>query len=243
MAIYEDVARALETEIREKFRSGEYLPSEIQLAQRFSINRHTVRRAIDELVQAGMVLRQQGKGTLILEHSLQYQIGARGRFSESVEAMGHHPEARIIGRFLHRADQLLAQKMWVEPGTEVFRIDTLRCIDGKPVTLISHYLPKHHFPDLEQQYRGGSLHALLEARYGLQLTRKQGLISAGMPTRQESLLLQYPRNMPLLKIRSNNLCTRTGVLVEYSVSRSRADCFEYKIEPRQNLRTEGDPSS
>ena len=243
MAIYQDVARALETEIREKLHSGDYLPSEIQLAQRFSINRHTVRRAIDELVQAGMVLRQQGKGTLVLEHSLQYRIGARGRFSESVEAMGHHSESRITGRGLLRADDVLARKMWVQPGTEVFQIDTLRCIDGKPVTLISHYLPTEHCPGLDQHYQGGSLHELLEARYGFQLTRRQGLISAGMPSCQESLLLRYPRNMPLLKICSNNLCTRTGALVEYSVSRSRADCFEYKIEPRQNLTPEGEPSS
>ncbi|SHK66749.1 transcriptional regulator, GntR family [Marinobacter antarcticus] len=240
MAIYQDIANTLEREIRGRFRAGDYLPPESELAERFSINRHTVRRALDELVHAGMVLRQHGKGTLVLEHSLEYRIGARGRFSESVQALGHDAKATVIGRQTVSVDAPLAAKMWVKPGTRVFQIDTLRSVDNQPVTLISHYLPTAHCPDLFEQYRGGSLHAYLEATYALTLERKQGLISALLPTAQESTLLQYPRNKPLLQVRSNNLCTRSGNLIEYSVSRSRADCFEYRIEPRQNLITEGD---
>ncbi|MDX5300335.1 MAG: phosphonate metabolism transcriptional regulator PhnF [Gammaproteobacteria bacterium] len=234
MAVYQDIARILEREIREQFRSGDYLPSEAQLAKRFAINRHTVRRAVDELVDAGMVLRQQGKGTRVLEHAIEYNIASRGRFSESVEALGHHAEAEVVSRALCVADDALARKMWVEPGTPLWQLDTLRSVDGRPVTLISHYLCRNSFPELVSRYPGGSLHAFLETHYGVRMTRRQGLVSAVLPTAQESALLNYPRNMPLLRIKSNNVRQGTQQVLEYSVSRSRADCFEYRITPSES---------
>jgi GntR family phosphonate transport system transcriptional regulator len=98
MAVYEDVAQALELEIRQTLVSGDYLPSEAELAKRFSINRHTLRRAVDQLVDAGMLLRQHGKGTLVVEHAVEYNIGARARFTEALEAMGHKSFSEVIGR-------------------------------------------------------------------------------------------------------------------------------------------------
>lgn len=231
MAIYQEVARVLEAEIRAHFRNGDYLPSEARLAERFAINRHTVRRAIDELVNAGMLLRQHGKGTLVVAHALEYRVGARGRFSESIEALGQSPEAAVISRSLLEADDDLARRMGVAPGTPLLLMDTLRSVNGQPVTLITHYLRRDRLPDLDRRYGGGSLHAFIEKVYGIRLWRRQGLISAVMPNNQESLLLKYPRNMPLLRIKSNNVEWGTDEVLEYSISRSRADCFEYKVQP------------
>ncbi|GAA3968216.1 phosphonate metabolism transcriptional regulator PhnF [Allohahella marinimesophila] len=231
MAVYQEVARALEQEIRQNFRSGDYLPSEAVLAQRFSINRHTLRRAVDELIDAGMLLRQHGRGTQIIEHAVEYDIAARARFTESVEASGHHAEASIVDRKLMTADEALAQAMWIAPGSPVQLIETLRSVDGRPVTLISHYLNATELPDIARLYQGGSLHGCIGTHLGRRLSRRQGLISAVMPTRRESILLQFPRNMPLLKVRSNNVCVSTGAVLEYSVARSRCDAFEYRVQP------------
>lgn len=94
MTVYQEVARTLESEIRSGLSNGDFLPSEAALAGRFSINRHTVRRAIDELVNAGLVLRQHGKGTMVVNNRIEYSIGARGRFTETLEEQGLHPVAR-----------------------------------------------------------------------------------------------------------------------------------------------------
>lgn len=231
MAVYQDVARALEQEIRQNFRSGDYLPSEAVLAQRFSINRHTLRRAVDELIDAGMLLRQHGRGTQIIEHTVEYDIAARARFTESVEASGHQAQTSIIERKLIKADEALAQAMWITPGSPVQLIETLRSVDKRPVTLISHYLHAAELPDIARHYQGGSLHACIGTHFGRRLSRRQGLISAVMPSRRESILLQFPRNMPLLKVRSNNVCVGTGEVLEYSIARSRCDAFEYRVQP------------
>lgn len=231
MAVYQDVARILEQDIRENLVSGDYLPSEAELARRFSINRHTLRRAVDQLVDAGMLLRQQGKGTLVVEHALEYNIGARARFSEALEAMGHNPVSEVIGRRVLVADERFARASGMPAGTPILQVDTLRSVKGKPVNLISHYLRREAFPGLETDYRGGSLHAHIEQHHGIKLVRQQALISTTLPGTRDADLLQYPRHMPVLVVKSNNVRTGTDKVLEYSLSRGRADCFEFRVQP------------
>ncbi len=232
MALYEDVAQTLEREIRQNLACGDYLPSEAELAKRFSINRHTLRRAVDQLVDAGMLLRQQGKGTLVVEHALEYNIGARARFSEAMEAMGHTSVSEVIGRRVLVAEERFSRASGIPAGTPVLQVDTLRSVNGKPVNLISHYLRREAFPGLEVDYRGGSLHAHIEHHHGIKLLRKQALISTTLPSRREADFLQYPRHMPVLVVKSNNVRAGTDEVLEYSISRGRADCFEFRVQPR-----------
>ncbi len=232
MALYEDVAQTLEREIRQNLACGDYLPSEAELAKRFSINRHTLRRAVDQLVDAGMLLRQQGKGTLVVEHALEYNIGARARFSEAMEAMGHTSVSEVIGRRVLVAEERFSRASGIPVGTPVLQVDTLRSVNGKPVNLISHYLRREAFPGLEVDYRGGSLHAHIEHHHGIKLLRKQALISTTLPSRREADFLQYPRHMPVLVVKSNNVRAGTDEVLEYSISRGRADCFEFRVQPR-----------
>ena len=63
---YQEIAAQLEQELRQHYRCGDYLPAEQQLAARFEVNRHTLRRAIDQLVEKGWVQRRQGVGVLVL---------------------------------------------------------------------------------------------------------------------------------------------------------------------------------
>lgn len=166
MAVYQEVAETLEQEIRQNLACGHYLPSEAELAKRFSINRHTLRRAVDQLVDVGMLLRQPGKGTLVIERSVEYNIGARARFSESLEAMGHAPLAEVVGRRVLAADERLFRASGIPAGTPILQVDTLRSMNGRPVNLISHYLRRQAFPGLERDYRGGSLHAHMKTTTG-----------------------------------------------------------------------------
>lgn len=242
MAVYEDVAQTLEQEIRQNLACGDYLPSEAELARRFSINRHTLRRAVDQLVEAGMLLRQRGKGTLVVEHALEYNIGARARFSEALEALGHATFSEVISRRVLFADERFSRASGMPAGTPILQVDTLRSVDGKPANLISHYLRREAFPGLELNYRGGSLHAHIEEHHGIKLLRKQALISATLPNQREADFLQYPRHMPVLVVKSNNVRAGTDEVLEYSISRGRADCFEFRIQPRITDLPTGEPT-
>ena len=242
MPVYQDVARTLEQEIRDTLHCGDYLPSEAELAQRFAINRHTLRRAVDQLVDAGMLLRQQGKGTLVVEQAVEYNIGARARFSESLAAQGHAPCCDVISRRVLVADDAFARKSHFPAGTPLLQVDTLRHMDGRPVTIISHYLKRTRFPGLERDYRNGSLHAHIERHHGLLLERREALVSTTLPNQQEAVLMGQQLHKPRQLIRSRNVLADTDEVLEYSVSRSRGDCFEFRIEPHLNRMQEGEPT-
>ena len=77
---YQEIAAKLEQELRQHYRCGDYLPAEQQLAARFEVNRHTLRRAIDQLVEKGWVQRRQGVGVLVLMRPFDYPLNAQARF-------------------------------------------------------------------------------------------------------------------------------------------------------------------
>ncbi|WP_250655946.1 phosphonate metabolism transcriptional regulator PhnF [Alkalimarinus coralli] len=233
MAVYLDVAEALESEIRNHFESGQFLPSEMELAERFAINRHTLRRAVDELVSAGLLLRQHGKGTMVVDNKIEYSLRSKGRFTESLEEMGLEASCEVRSIREISADIKLAKRMWVKPGTALTHIETVRCIDQTPVCLISHYLVSSLLPGIAGKYKVGSLHQLIEAEYQKKIRRDQSLIGASLPTREEALQLQCSRSLPLIIVRSNNRLKESNEVIEYSVSRSRSDVFEMKINPEE----------
>ena len=81
---YQEIAAKLEQELRQHYRCGDYLPAEQQLAARFEVNRHTLRRAIDQLVEKGWVQRRQGVGVLVLMRPFDYPLNAQARFSQNL---------------------------------------------------------------------------------------------------------------------------------------------------------------
>lgn len=75
LALYAQIVKQLEQEVLSRYAPGDGLPSEAELAQRFGVNRHTLRRAVDELVDAGLLERRHGLGIFVLDTQLDYQIG------------------------------------------------------------------------------------------------------------------------------------------------------------------------
>lgn len=99
---YQEIAAKLEQELRQHYRCGDYLPAEQQLAARFEVNRHTLRRAIDQLVEKGWVQRRQGVGVLVLMRPFDYPLNAQARFSQNLLDQGSHPTSEKLLSVLRR---------------------------------------------------------------------------------------------------------------------------------------------
>ena len=95
---YQEIAARLEQELRHHYRCGDYLPAEQQLATRFDVNRHTLRRAIDQLVERGWVQRRQGVGVLVLMRPIDYPLNAQARFSQNLLEQAAIPPAKSCFR-------------------------------------------------------------------------------------------------------------------------------------------------
>ncbi|MCF7200740.1 phosphonate metabolism transcriptional regulator PhnF [Pseudomonas oligotrophica] len=223
--LYLELAGVLRRELRD-YRSGDFLPSEMQLARRFSVNRHTLRRAIDELVHEGRLLRRQGKGTQVLQRPLVYPLQADSAYSDALAALGVRTEARLLACRQLSASAEEARHLQLAEGAALIELSTLRLLDGEPVSLIRHRYCASHAERLAD-YQGGSLRRYLGER-GLPLTRRFSLIGARLADRDEAAQLLMPLRMPLLSVFTLS-CDASGRPVEIALSASRSDRFQYQV--------------
>lgn len=223
--LYLELAQVLRGELRH-YRIGDFLPGEMQLARRFAVNRHTLRRAVDELINEGRLLRRQGKGTQVLQRPLVYPLQADSAYSDALAALGVRTEARLLDRRQLSASAEEARHLQLAEGAALIELSTLRLLDGEPVSLIRHRYCASH-AELLADYQGGSLRRYLGER-GLPLTRRFSLIGARLADRDEAAQLLMPLRMPLLSVFTLS-CDASGRPLEIALSASRSDRFQYQV--------------
>jgi GntR family phosphonate transport system transcriptional regulator len=231
VAVYRQVQRQLEDEIRSLYNPCDALPAEAVLAERFGVNRHTLRRAIDGLVADGWIERRHGLGSFVLDKPVDYNIGQRTRFTETLEALGRKTESVVLRKLRVPAQGGVARWLQLDDGEPVIWIETLRSVDESPFCVISHYLPAALLPGLIEDYEGGSLHEFIESAHGWRLQRTESLISSTLPQGDDASLLAMPAAMPVLRVKSVNVRDRDGIPVEYALTRFRADRMQLRITP------------
>ena len=223
--MYLELAHTLRSELN-RYSAGDYLPAEVQLAARFEVNRHTLRRAVDELVREGSLLRRQGKGTQVLGRPLVYPVAAGSAYSESLSALGHGVEAVLLQRRHCTATAEEAEHLGLPLNAPLIELQTLRRLDGQPVCLIRHRYCATRAP-LIADYTSGSVRQFLAERQ-LPLTRTFSLIGARLPSREEASVLLMPRHLPALTVLTLSH-DALGNPVEIAHSTSRSDRFQYQI--------------
>jgi GntR family phosphonate transport system transcriptional regulator len=232
VALWRQIARALEAEIADAtLAPGARLPTEAQLAARFGVNRHTVRRALEEMSRNGLIRIEQGRGSFVAEDVLDYTVGPRTRFSEWVRQHNKEPTGQLLDLREAPADATVAAALGLRAGGRIIRLDRLGLADGRPVSLGSHHFPAARIPGLLAHLRAeptitAALAAAGIADYRRQVTR----VTARMPQPQEAELLHMPRNRPLL-ITENINVDAAGAVVEFGVARYPTPRVQIVFEP------------
>jgi DNA-binding GntR family transcriptional regulator len=131
VALWRQIANRLQQDIGTgSYPPGGRLPTEAELSQHFRVNRHTVRRALEELSRGGLVRVEQGRGSFVAEDVLEYAVEARTRFSEWVRRHNKEPSGRVLQLKETAADQNVASALaarlccwngWVLPMIARFR--------------------------------------------------------------------------------------------------------------------------
>ena len=128
------------------------LPGEVEIADRFGVNRHTVRRAIAALAERGLVRAERGSGTYVEARRIPYPIRTRTRFSEIVGKSGREAGGRLIASATEMAEREIARRLNLKPGAAVIRIDALRQADRVPICIGTSWLPAGRFADASPVY-------------------------------------------------------------------------------------------
>ena len=215
--------------IQEKIQNGELvpgdaLPSERALAEKFGLSRMTVRAALSELVAAGALYREQGRGTFVSARKMKQSNIAS--FSETVRQMGCDPSTRIIDFSVALAPEEIAKKLMVE--TKVYRALRVRLADDIPVAIEEVFIPLHVTPGLKLIDLKLSLYKLINETFSQNIGSADSSVSARHPGSKQQEILKIGRNTPVLKIDSLYYSV-SGEPLYYERAIYRADMYEYNI--------------
>lgn len=227
--IYQEVAQELLRRIQTDYYSvAQKLPSEYDLAKDFDVSRLTIRKAIDELIKMGVVMKSRGKGTYILAKQEKIQSGSFGLqgFSESVKARGMIPRTKLVSfeRFENQ-DEKLAQSLQLAVNEEVYFIKRVRYADTDPMVLEEIYVPVKMIPDLtKSQLENSSVFSLIEHTVEIGYSHQE--IGAVAVSKEVADLLDLQVGEPILQVYSTTY-SLTGVPVLFDQSYYRADKYTF----------------
>lgn len=214
---------------------GDRLPTETELAKRFGVNRHTVRRALKHLEEAGNIEARQGRGRFVRLPAIQYQIGARPRFSNILADQDVEPATELLGIGVESAPETLARALSLRTGSKVVHIERLGLASGNPISIASHYLPLGRFPRFIEYYERHHSITRTLADCGVDdYVRRSTRVTSRLPTSRERSILGVPKHVPLIVTRSCNVDAR-GWPIEYGEALMASDRVELEItSPARN---------
>jgi len=209
---------------------GECLPSENELSHAYGVSPMTVRQALAELVNAGYVRRERGRGTFVSQRRMQHSLENLVSFSEDMQQRHIRPGSRVLIFEQSPAPPEVTARVGLPPESIVTRIKRVRLADDVPVGIHDSFVYGVTFTrdDLE---RTGSLYQLLE-RHDIHLSEAEETIEAVAATREDAALLRVAAGFPLLKTSRFSWAT-TGQFVEYVVARYHADLYRYTLRLRR----------
>lgn len=201
------IAATLRNDITEgRYGVGHKLPTEAALAERFGVNRHTVRHALSKLVDEGLVRTRRGAGVFVAAQPTDYPIGKRVRFHENLRADGRLPAKKVLQIEERGATQGEADALKIAIGAQVCAYHGLSLADGQPIALFESLFPLERVPDMSQMLAKHvsvtkALHAAGIADYTRQATR----LTAVLADATQALHLQLREGDPLLRSSSVNI--------------------------------------
>jgi len=229
--MYKRVADELVDDIASgKLEPGAQLPPEQDLSARFSVNRHTLRRAISVLSEMGLVTVEHGRGTFVATGALNYPVARRTRFTEVISRQNLTPSSTVLRTAVVPAKSQLAADLEVEDGTPCIVIEMLRYVSGVPVSLASHYFVQARFPTLVDAIeRKGALSQALQECGVEEYFRRTTRVSARSATTEEAKLLRQAPSKPVLVSETVNVDT-DNMPIEYGVTRSACERLQLVFE-------------
>jgi GntR family transcriptional regulator len=234
----------LYVQVREKLREdlasaqpGTMIAPESVLEGRFSVSRITIRRAIDDLVSEGLLVRRQGRGTFREVPKLVHELNAITSWTEQLKTLGYVPHtlAREVAEIV--APKKIARLLQLMPDERVIQLRRTRLANEEPITLMVNYIPSKLVPHfMETNMETESLYEFLSVRYGLSPAEAIDTVETRPASEAESERLRIEAWSPVLVV------TRLAYLddgrpLEMAVAVSCGDRYEYRVRLRSVAKT------
>ena len=225
--LYHQLAEQLTASIEDgRLKPGDAFENELALAERLDLSRPTVRRAIAELVNRGLLVRRRGVGTTVASKVIHRRDELTSLYDDMVRR-GQEPHTEVLSFTTDAVDAVAAEALGVAADAPLVSVERLRTVDGTPTALMHNWLPPQ-FGDLTAaDLEDASLYAILRAR-GVHPTIAHQTIGARRPDTRERRLLKLASGDPLLTM-TRKAYAANGAAVEYGDHCYRYDQYAFDV--------------
>jgi GntR family transcriptional regulator len=211
--LYYQVAQQLEKSIEAaQLTPGMRLSNEVALAESLGLSRPTMRKAMEYLVDKGLVVRQRGVGTRVVSPKVRRSLELTSLFDD-LEASGQRPTTHVLSNTIEEAPEEVTNALGLPSGTPVTSIVRVRSARDQPIARMTNYLPADRVSVTTEALESQGLYQLLR-RAGVQLHSATQVIGARNATAAEARLLGESRGVALLTMQRTAFDDH-GVAVEY----------------------------
>ena len=205
--------------------SGARLENEISIAQRLGVSRPTIRRAIQELVDKGLLVRRRGIGTQVVQGQVTRQVELTSLY-EDLTSAHHSPGTVVLAHDVVPASEQIATALGIETGADVVYLRRQRTTDGVPVAVLENYLPPEFSDITTDQLRERGLYQILRAR-GVAIQIAKQRIGARRAIGDESELLDIDKGGPVLTM-ERVAYDNSGRAIEFGHHCYRPDLYGFE---------------
>ena len=225
--LYHQVVQGIETAIHTgRLQPGTKLENEITLAAQLKLSRPTMRKAMDELVRAGLLVRKRGVGTQVVASQVKRHLELSSLYDD-LKTSGSRPTTEILS-FAHvLADESVRESLALPEGARTYHLVRLRRIDGKPLALMENWVRDDVAELDEKMLREHGLYEILRDS-GVNFRLAQQRIGARICDEYESGLLETPKGSALVTM-DRTAVDDVGRNVEMGHHVYRADSYSFEM--------------
>lgn len=237
--IYKSIAERLRLRLNSSdFNIGSPIPGEKALAQEFGVARMTIRKAVDLLVEWGLVVRRQGSGTYVAHKDIHHETSNLTGLAEVLRKQGKEVISHVLVFEVMPAPPAIASQLRIQINERIYFSRRVRYVDGKPLMLEDSYMPVKLFRNLSLVHLEGSKFDYIEKECGITISGNYESLAPVLADKQLSQSMNIPEQTPLLRITSLSY-SDSGEFLNYSVMFRNAS--EYQVD--YHLRRIQSPSS
>lgn len=212
---------------RGEWASGSQIPNEDRLCEMLGISRITVRHALRNLEEAGLLRREHGRGTFV--RSATVVAGVRGltSFTDEMKTLALAPSTRLLQAHRVLATEEMADALEIALGDSVVQLKRLRLGNGMPIGIQTSHLPEARVPGLyEEAARVQSLYAWLKERCDINPVKAKEVYRVGRVDEADAEVIQLAAGTPAFEVERIAFDSRGPF--EYALSTMRADRYEIR---------------
>jgi GntR family transcriptional regulator len=233
LTAYQEVKQKItEDLVRGRFSMGQALPAEKDLSKELDVSIGTLRKAVDELVAEGIVVRRQGRGTYVAEHDLKRLLYYFFHVVKHDVDKKVNPQVELASLNSALASKEEAIKLQIKEGSPVWRITNRLSLEGQCVMIDHITLDKNRFQNLTRGdfiYREGSIYQMYQMKFDQTVVKSNERLRAGLAGKQYGDWLEVTPDSPVLVIRRVALGIQDEPL-EWRVSTLNTNQHEYFSE-------------